>query len=547
MTNHFFWFAALLVAVAPIGLLFGLRLMLRALIWQFSRYRTTITSLSDIERLSRVDHVFSPVAQALTQGTHNVRDFCVGRSVYSMSSNGLTDAHGAHVSARARRELSPLFTAAALAHTDPALQAFAAHGIDTSSLERSHQFVRKIGRGMVYRKGSVETAYLYGSAGVVYKQATEIWDHGHVRKLGARDRISFQAFIDDAVANGRHVGALAFRTGTAKDSPTILLGVVSLEDPLRTDTPAALHSLSTAGVALSLITSNKRVSQAAVAPHIAAQYLAPPAAEQAIRSAEQSGATTATPDTTLAHLVSSIRLARQSMRHIALAVRIGIVVMLAQVLLVLTGLAWHLLDHTAPIIGAWGLLAVELALILPLGTLAHDRTYQQLMRHPAKDVTRVFRDPRRWLGWLGFSCLAVALTATNYAFFFFRHTTNAQYLELSLPLWHQATTLSAITLIACLYSHIMFERTDHHERFFTAYIAHNKRLIIAFGVSLFAVSLPTFWDTTAQQFALAPLDVLDWISALFAACLYACGRLVQRQSRKHTRRAVLTLHRKMSI
>ena len=67
--------------------------------------------------------------------------------------------------------------------------------------------------------------------------------------------------------------------------------------------------------------------------------------------------------------------------------------------------------------------------------------------------------------------------------FFARHHLSPVHLSTFNPLYSEATTLTYLTLVLCLYVYLLFERSDVHEKFFTGYLLSNTKLLIAFAVS----------------------------------------------------------------
>ena len=148
-------------------------------------------------------------------------------------------------------------------------------------------------------------------------------------------------------------------------------------------------------------------------------------------------------------------------------------------------------------------------------------------------------------GFIGFGALAAALSYANYALFFVRHHLSARYIDSTLPLYHQATSLTYLTLVLCLYVYLMFERSDAHERFFSSYLWSNTRLLQAFAVSFVLIGNVLYNPFVQPYFGTAALTLIDWLTALGCAALYMTFRLAQRHTRKHTRRAVLQLHHEL--
>ena len=130
----------------------------------------------------------------------------------------------------------------------------------------------------------------------------------------------------------------------------------------------------------------------------------------------------------------------------------------------------------------------------------------------------------------------------EYRYLFVRHHLSPAYIDTTNPLYLEATTLTYVTLVLCLYVYLLFERADTHEKFFTSYLWSNKKLLGAFGLSLVLIGGIVYTPFLHGYFSTANLGWGEWFSALLAAGAYFAFRLAQRHTRKHTRRAVLKLH-----
>jgi magnesium-transporting ATPase (P-type) len=89
---------------------------------------------------------------------------------------------------------------------------------------------------------------------------------------------------------------------------------------------------------------------------------------------------------------------------------------------------------------------------------------------------------------------------------------------------------------------LLLVRADEHEGFFTRYLWSNKKLLIAFCISLICIFNIMYNPLIQPYFHAGPLSAVDWLTALLAAGVYLSVRLLQRHTRKHTRRAVIKLH-----
>lgn len=246
-------------------------------------------------------------------------------------------------------------------------------------------------------------------------------------------------------------------------------------------------------------------------------------------------------------LVGAIAEGRLTYQNIRKAARCALTDNAGELFTVLIGLATLSLFHVAPAITAIQILAIDVvAQILPITALGWDKAQGKLMHDKPRNLHNHIIKASAVGGFVGFGALAGGLAYVNYLLFFARHHLSPRYLDPTLPLYHQATTLTYLTLVLCLYVYLMFERSDSHEKFFTPYLWSNKRLLFAFAVSFIFILNLIYDPIISPYFSAGPLSVIDWLTAFGFAGLYMAFRLLQRHTRKHTRREVLKLHRQLS-
>ncbi len=201
----------------------------------------------------------------------------------------------------------------------------------------------------------------------------------------------------------------------------------------------------------------------------------------------------------------------------------------AQLTLVIISIIGLAAYHLAPAITFMQIAALDLLLCVPVAALIYEQNYRKLAKIS-------------WHRPVAFGVLAAVLAYANYLLFFARHNLSPFYIDASLPMYHQAAGLTLLTVLLCGFAYLLFERADHHEQFFTEHLHSNDKLLQAFGASLVLLAAIVYLPGLQTIFSTAPLDIVDWASALVAACVYALAGLLQRHTRKHTRHAVLKLH-----
>ena len=245
-------------------------------------------------------------------------------------------------------------------------------------------------------------------------------------------------------------------------------------------------------------------------------------------------------------LVGAIAEGRLTFQNIRKAARCALTDNAAELFTVLLGLGALTFFHIAPAITAIQILAIDIvAQILPITALGWDKAHGKLMREKPRNLRDHIINRQAINGFIGFGALAGGLAYLNYLFFFVRHELSPRYIDSTLPLYHQATTLTYLTLVLCLYVYLLFERSDAHEKFFTSYLWSNKKLLVAFGASFMLILNLMYNPVVSPYFNSGPLTIIDWLTALGCAALYMSFRLLQRHTRKHTRGAVLGLHQQV--
>jgi magnesium-transporting ATPase (P-type) len=226
------------------------------------------------------------------------------------------------------------------------------------------------------------------------------------------------------------------------------------------------------------------------------------------------------------------------LQNLRSSVRAALTSMAGKLLLILasyTALAWW---QITPVVRPVQLLAVDLVLCLPIIALAWDRP-------PTKVLTSHFNklvSLRSVKGYVAFGGLAAALSYVNFLFFFSRHNLGADHLDPSLPLYQQATTLAMVSLVGCLAAYVFFERSSHREHFFSDYLNSNRTLLYAFGADLVVIVNIVYNPLLKPLFDTAPLDPIDWLTAILVTGFFSLGCLLQRHTRQHSRNSILKLH-----
>jgi Ca2+-transporting ATPase len=225
-------------------------------------------------------------------------------------------------------------------------------------------------------------------------------------------------------------------------------------------------------------------------------------------------------------LVEAIDQGRLTFKNIKKAARCALTDNAGELFTVLISLATLSFLHIAPAITALQILAIDVvAQILPITALGWDVSQYNIMRERPRNLDDHIINLPSIGGFILYGAAASVLAYVNYLLFFVRHNVSPKFINQSLPLYHQATTLTYVTLVLCLYVYLMFERSDTHEHFFTKYLWSNKRLLIAFGVSFFLIGNIVYNPWVQPYFSSGSLSLIDWLAAVGCAGVYMLMRL----------------------
>jgi Ca2+-transporting ATPase len=188
------------------------------------------------------------------------------------------------------------------------------------------------------------------------------------------------------------------------------------------------------------------------------------------------------------------------------------------------------------------ILAIDLiAELFPIAALGGDKADHELMSEPPRDPKDHILN--RWsildLAWCGI--LIGGFAFINYLWFFVRNNVAAEGMAVASPLHMQAMSLTYLTIVLCQLFNILQRRSQ--QGLFTRYQFHNASLWLAMAFSIFCVLNIIYNPWVAPYFNAGPLDMIDWLYAFAAAALFITIREFQRYNKKHSRAAVLALHR----
>ncbi|MDB5184837.1 MAG: P-type superfamily ATPase, Ca2+-transporting ATPase [Candidatus Saccharibacteria bacterium] len=245
-------------------------------------------------------------------------------------------------------------------------------------------------------------------------------------------------------------------------------------------------------------------------------------------------------------LISAVEQGRVTYQNIKKAAHCALTANFSELSVVLLSLGALSIYHVPSALPAIQILAIDIvAQILPIIALGWDKPARNMMHQKPRDRREHIINLQAVSGFAGFGVLAALLSYGNYLFFFLRESLSPVSIDTANPLYHEATTVTYLTLALCLYVYLLFERADNHENFFSEYLWSNKKLLGAFAISFVLIACIIYTPFSNTYFATRALGLVDWVTALAAAGLFFCLRFSHRYTRKHSRKAVLELHRQV--
>jgi Ca2+-transporting ATPase len=251
-------------------------------------------------------------------------------------------------------------------------------------------------------------------------------------------------------------------------------------------------------------------------------------------------------DDSFSTLVGAIEQGRLTFRNITKAARCALTDNAGELFVVLISLAAQAMFHIPIAILAVQILAIDLiAELFPVTALGWDPAQNDLMHDRPRNIKKHIINTRTIMEFVGYGLFAAALAYANFLLFFARHGLNPRHVAAHGALYAQATILTYLTIVLCQFMNLLLVRTSDREPFFTRYLWSNKKLLLAFAASMACILNIIYNPWVQPYFNAHGLSTMDWLFACAAATLYLLVRLFHRWSLKHSRSAVLELHRPM--
>lgn len=172
------------------------------------------------------------------------------------------------------------------------------------------------------------------------------------------------------------------------------------------------------------------------------------------------------------------------------------------------------------------ILAIDLvAELFPIAALGWDKADRELMHEPSRSPHHHILNKRSITDLLWCGILIGGLAFGNYLLFFDRSNVVANSVQNGSMIHMKATALTYLTIVLCQLGNILQRRSQ--DGLFTRYQFHNKQLWLAILLSIASVMF-IIYSPINQYFGAGPLEIIDWMYALFAALLFIMVRETQR-------------------
>jgi Ca2+-transporting ATPase len=242
-------------------------------------------------------------------------------------------------------------------------------------------------------------------------------------------------------------------------------------------------------------------------------------------------------------LVGAIEQGRLTFQNIRKAARCALTDNAGELFVILISLVMQALFHIPLAITAIQILAIDvIAEMFPITALGWDKPLANLMHERPRKLKDHILNVSSVREFIGFGLLSAVLAYANFVFFFSRQGLSPKFIDPSSQLYMQAAILTYVTIVFCQFINLLLVRVGDSEKFFGKYLWSNKKLLWAFGISMFCI-LNLVYNPWIQPYVRShALSPVDWLTALAAAAIYLGVRLLVRYEGKHSRHSVIKLH-----
>jgi Ca2+-transporting ATPase len=247
-------------------------------------------------------------------------------------------------------------------------------------------------------------------------------------------------------------------------------------------------------------------------------------------------------DDSFATLIMAIEQGRITFQNIKKAARCAMIDNMGELFTVLISLVASAAWGVPAAITAIQILAIDVvAQIFPITALGWDPAPARLMHEKPRDLRDHILNRKTVFEFISFGALASILSYANFLFYFLRHHISPIHLATSSYLYSQATILTYITLVFCQFVSLLIVRS-HGQPLFGKYLWSNKKLLVAFAISLFCIVNIVYNPLIQPYFGSGPLGIQDWLTAIGVAAFYTIIRLFDSHTKTTSREALLKRH-----
>ncbi len=278
---------------------------------KLAKAQALVKKLSAVETLGATNVILTDKTGTLTKNQMTVEQFLIGKDVYQVSgsgyeSNGVISKDNTPLTPEQLSELELFFAAGTFASnarispaddehatwycigdpTEGSLIVLASKaGLNPEALDSQHPELKEFAFDSArkrmsslrqYGTGQQKYVFVKGAPESVVKKCSDIWDHGHTRRLQTADTARILQQNDDWAKSAMRNLAYAYKVlpaGADIDKLTLetveqdltFMGMVSMVDPLREEVPAAMAAAHAAHISVAIITGDYAPTAEAIA------------------------------------------------------------------------------------------------------------------------------------------------------------------------------------------------------------------------------------------------------------------------------------------
>jgi Ca2+-transporting ATPase len=219
-------------------------------------------------------------------------------------------------------------------------------------------------------------------------------------------------------------------------------------------------------------------------------------------------------------LVAAVREGRTIYNNLKKTVLASMTTNVAELVVVLLGLAGVAIGNWAIPILAIQILAIDLlAEVMPLTFLTFDPPSPRVMQMPPRDRGEHIMNLGSSLEVLLLGTLIGALAFANFGLFMVREGLTITMEMLRSPDFARASTLSYLTIAFCQFVNIMSRRYEDRSLFDATFFS-NRILLGSLAFSITLILLVVYWPALSGFLSFAGPSPVDWLYILGAAALF---------------------------